>query len=45
VCYNDIMHLREIGARESIHWDEVAPRPATGADEPAVPLPTEEQKQ
>ena len=39
--YNDATHLREVGARESINWDEVT-EPDSGSDTPAVPLPTEE---
>ncbi|MBC8075455.1 MAG: histidine phosphatase family protein [Chloroflexales bacterium] len=39
--YNDATHLREVGARESISWDELA-EPESGSDTPAVPLPTEE---
>lgn len=42
--YNDATHLREVGARESISWDEVAAEPASGSDAPAVPLPTEEPR-
>jgi probable phosphoglycerate mutase len=41
--YNDAIHLREVGARESISWDEIAAEPDSGSDTPAVPLPTEEQ--
>lgn len=40
--YNDATHLREVGARESISWDEVEAEPDSGSDRPAVPLPTEE---
>ena len=40
--YNDATHLREVGARESISWDEIAAEPESGSDAPAVPLPTEE---
>lgn len=40
--YNDIAHLRDIGAVEHTHWDELRARPVTGADKPAVPLPTEQ---
>jgi probable phosphoglycerate mutase len=40
--YNDATHLREVGARESISWDEIAAEPDSGSDTPAVPLPTEE---
>ena len=41
VSYNDIAHLRDIGAVEHLHWDEMRAKPAIGADQPAVPLPTE----
>ncbi len=40
--YNDVAHLRDIGAVEHTHWDEMRTRPAIGADQPAVPLPTEQ---
>jgi probable phosphoglycerate mutase len=43
--YNDATHLREIGARESISWDEIAEEPESGSDRPAVPLPTEEPEE
>lgn len=43
--YNDTTHLRDVGARESIRWEEITPEPATGADRPAVPLPTEENRE
>ncbi len=39
--YNDATHLREVGARDSIQWEDVAPTPESGSDKPAVPLPTE----
>lgn len=42
IKYNDDTHLREIGAHEAIHWEEVAAQPATGSDKPPVPLPMEE---
>ncbi len=41
VAYNDVAHLRDIGAVEYTHWDELRAQPVTGADQPAVPLPTE----
>lgn len=41
-AYNDVEHLRDIDAVEHIHWEELRAKPATGADQPAVPLPTEE---
>ncbi|MHB8645157.1 MAG: histidine phosphatase family protein [Thermomicrobiales bacterium] len=41
VAYNDIAHLRDIGAVEHTHWDDLRAKPLTGADQPAVPLPTE----
>ncbi len=40
--YNDVAHLRDIGAVEHTHWDELRAQPVTGADRPAVPLPTEQ---
>lgn len=42
VAYNDVAHLRDIGAVEHTHWDELRAHPVIGADQPAVPLPTEE---
>lgn len=42
VSYNDVAHLRDIGAVEHTHWDELRAKPVTGADTPAVPLPTED---
>lgn len=39
--YNDVAHLRGIGAVEHTLWDEMRASPVTGADRPAVPLPTE----
>ncbi|MCA1726041.1 MAG: hypothetical protein LC748_17690, partial [Thermomicrobia bacterium] len=41
VVYNDVAHLRDIGAVEHTHWDELRARPVIGTDQPAVPLPTE----
>ncbi len=41
IAYNDVAHLRDIGAVEHTHWDELRAKPITGADQPAVPLPTE----
>lgn len=41
VAYNDVAHLRDIGAVQHTHWDELRSTPVTGADQPAVPLPTE----
>lgn len=43
ITYNDVAHLRDIGAVEHTHWDELRAKPVTGADQPAVPLPTEQQ--
>ncbi len=40
--YNDAIHLRDL-SEEAITWEEVSPQPVTGRDEPAVPLPTEDQ--
>jgi probable phosphoglycerate mutase len=41
--YNDDLHVRDIGAEERIRWPRAAAAPAPGgAQEPAVPLPTEE---
>ncbi len=45
MSYNDTTHLRDIGARESIRWEEITAKPAAGADHPAVPLPTEEERE
>jgi probable phosphoglycerate mutase len=39
--YNDIAHLREIGARTQAPWSEFKRAPATGEERPSVPLPTE----
>lgn len=44
VAYNDAAHLRDIGAAEHTHWEELRAAPVIGADQPAVPLPTEEPK-
>jgi probable phosphoglycerate mutase len=41
VSYNDDAHVRDIGAEERIRWPKV-PAKGGGAEEPAVPLPTEE---
>ncbi len=41
VAYNDTAHLCDIGAVEHTHWEELRAKPVTGADSPAVPLPTE----
>jgi 2,3-bisphosphoglycerate-dependent phosphoglycerate mutase len=41
ISYNDDVHVRDIGAEERIHWPKATPKPG-GAEEPAVPLPTEE---
>ena len=41
VAYNDAAHLRDIGAVEHTHWDELRAKPVIGSDTPAVPLPTE----
>jgi len=43
IIYNDVAHLRDIGAVEHTHWDELRAKPVTGADQPAVPLPTEQK--
>jgi probable phosphoglycerate mutase len=43
VKYNDYMHLRDINSPVRIPWKELA-RPVTGADQPAVPLETEDDK-
>jgi len=43
ITYNDVAHLRDIGAVEHTHWDELRAKPVIGADQPAVPLPTEQQ--
>jgi probable phosphoglycerate mutase len=40
--YNDVAHLRDIGTVEHTHWEDLRARPVTGADAPAVPLPTEQ---
>jgi len=41
VGYNDIAHLRDIGARTQAPWSEFARAPVTGDERPGVPLPTE----
>ncbi len=41
VAYNDIAHLREIGARTQAPWSEFRQPPPTGEERPSVPLPTE----
>ncbi|MGI8687978.1 MAG: histidine phosphatase family protein [Thermomicrobiales bacterium] len=43
IAYNDVAHLRDIGAVEHTHWDELRAKPVIGADQPAVPLPTEQK--
>ena len=43
LAYNDVAHLRDIGAVEHMHWEELRAQPATGEERPAVPLPTEGQ--
>jgi probable phosphoglycerate mutase len=42
-AYNDVAHLRDIGAVEHTHWQDLRTQPAIGADQPAVPLPTEQK--
>jgi probable phosphoglycerate mutase len=44
VGYNDIAHLRKIGARTQAPWTEFKQPPATGEERPSVPLPTEPPK-
>ena len=44
VKYNDIMHLRDIDSSVRIPWKELAAKPV-GADQPAVPIPTEKTHQ
>lgn len=41
--YNDDLHVRDIGAEERIRWPRANPTATGGAEEPAVPLPTEER--
>jgi len=43
ITYNDVAHLRDIGAVEHTHWDELRAKPVIGADQPAFPLPTEQK--
>jgi 2,3-bisphosphoglycerate-dependent phosphoglycerate mutase len=43
VTYNDATHLRDLRSGEQILWEDM-PQPEVGADEPSVPLPTEEEK-
>lgn len=43
VAYNDVAHLRDIGAVEHTHWEDLRAKPITGTDTPAVPLPTEDE--
>jgi hypothetical protein len=45
MSYNDTTHLRDIGAHESIRWEEITAEPAAGVDSSAVPLPTEEERE
>ena len=40
--YNDTFHLRDLNSPVRIPWKEISAQPATGADQPAVPLETEE---
>lgn len=40
--YNDDLHVRDIGAEERIRWPRVTRKDTGGAEELAVPLPTEE---
>lgn len=46
LCYNDDLHVRDIGAEERIRWPRMAPQSVAinGQQEPAVPLPTEESE-
>jgi len=39
--YNDDVHLRDIGTSMRIPWQELRPRPASGSDQPAVPIEAE----
>jgi probable phosphoglycerate mutase len=39
--YNDVMHLRDIGAPVSIPWQGLAVKPATGKEQAHVPTETE----
>jgi probable phosphoglycerate mutase len=41
VGYNDIAHLRAVGARTHAPWSEFREEAATGEERPSIPLPTE----
>lgn len=40
--YNDIAHLHDIGASESVRWEDTELTPPDEATKPAAPVPTEE---
>lgn len=42
VGYNDIFHLRDVGARGAVNWAGIAPAAPSDADHPPVPAPAEE---
>lgn len=39
--YNDVFHLHDIGSEGRIPWGDILNHPASDAERPAVPLPTE----
>ena len=41
ICYNDDMHLRDIGSSIRIPWRAISARPVGGAEQQAVPLEEE----
>jgi|SRR5579871_1073643 probable phosphoglycerate mutase len=42
-CYNDDLHVREVGSAARIPWAQLAPTPAPAREAAAVPVPTEEE--
>jgi 2,3-bisphosphoglycerate-dependent phosphoglycerate mutase len=41
VKYNDMFHLQDIGLPTSIPWGQLLAQPASDADRPSMPIPTE----
>jgi 2,3-bisphosphoglycerate-dependent phosphoglycerate mutase len=44
VNYNDALHLQDIGTPTRIPWEQLLAQPASDANRPSVPIPTETQE-
>ncbi len=44
VTFNDGFHLQDIGTSTRIPWEQLMAQPASVADRPSVPVPTEERR-